>query len=124
MIKNTFGGNHTIWFCFTDVSRMRKPRDNCYIEVSRAGRARPSVSNWDVRDQSPSHEEPTTSNSSLAPTGRSYSSRGTSQASETPIIASDEDLISLLMEQHELFLSSMRSRLTKLQLSAGRSNVG
>ena len=39
--KNTFGGNHTIWFCFTDVSRMRKPRDNCYIEVSRAGSLSP-----------------------------------------------------------------------------------
>ena len=99
-------GNHSIWFCFTDVSRIRKPRDNCYIEVSRAGmvyatmciflrkmllcfdpvicsciwinyhvgRARSSVSNWEGRDQSPSHEEPTTSSSSLAPTGRPYSS--------------------------------------------------
>ncbi|TKW23886.1 hypothetical protein SEVIR_3G016300v4 [Setaria viridis] len=98
------------------VSRMRKPRDNCYVEVSRAGRARSSVSNWEGRDQSPSHEEPTTSSSSLAPTGRSYSSRGSNQASETPTIASDEDVLSLLMEQHELFLSSTRSRLTKLQI--------
>ncbi|TVU16601.1 hypothetical protein EJB05_40174 [Eragrostis curvula] len=99
------------------VSRMRKPRDNCYIEVSRAGRARSSVSNWEGRDQSPSHEEPTTSSSSsLAPVGRSYSSRGSNQATETPMIASDEDVLSLLMEQHELFLSSTRSRLTKLQI--------
>ncbi|XP_062227138.1 katanin p80 WD40 repeat-containing subunit B1 homolog KTN80.4-like isoform X2 [Phragmites australis] len=100
----------------TDVSRMRKPRDNCYIEVSRAGRARSSVSNWEGWDQSPSNEEPTTSSSSLAPTGRSYSSRGSNQATETPIIASDEDVLSLLVEQHELFLSSTRSRLTKLQI--------
>uniref|UniRef100_A0A0E0KWU3 Katanin p80 WD40 repeat-containing subunit B1 homolog n=1 Tax=Oryza punctata TaxID=4537 RepID=A0A0E0KWU3_ORYPU len=99
------------------VSRMRKPRDNCYIEVSRAGRARPTASNWESRDQSPSNEEPTTSNSaSMAPTGRLYSSRGSSQAAETPTVASDEDVLSVLMEQHELFLSSTRSRLTKLQI--------
>ncbi|KAL6844355.1 hypothetical protein ACP4OV_026028 [Aristida adscensionis] len=98
------------------VSRMRKPRDNCYVEVSRAGRARPIVSNWEGRDQSPSHEEPTTSNSSsLAPANR-YSSRGSNQATESPIIASDEDVLSLLMEQHELFLTSTRSRLTKLRI--------
>ncbi|XP_062184429.1 katanin p80 WD40 repeat-containing subunit B1 homolog KTN80.4-like isoform X2 [Phragmites australis] len=98
------------------VSRLHKPRDNYYIEVSRAGRTRSSVSNWEGRDQSPSHEEPTSSSSSLARTGRSYSSRGSNQATETPIIASDEDVLSLLMEQHELFLSSTRSRLTKLQI--------
>ncbi|KAK3141140.1 hypothetical protein QOZ80_4BG0330040 [Eleusine coracana subsp. coracana] len=98
------------------VSRMRKPRDNCYIEVSRAGRARSSASNWEGRDQSPSHEEPTTSSSSRAPISRSYSSRGSNQATETPMIASDEDVLSLLLEQHDLFLSSTRSRLTKLQI--------
>ncbi|KAK3143357.1 hypothetical protein QOZ80_4AG0299350 [Eleusine coracana subsp. coracana] len=98
------------------VSRMRKPRDNCYIEVSRAGRARSSASNWEGRDQSPSHEEPTTSSSLRAPISRSYSSRGSNQATETPMIASDEDVLSLLLEQHDLFLSSTRSRLTKLQI--------
>lgn len=99
-------GNRSIWLCFTDVPRMRKPGDNCYIEVSRAGmffwyyvylfmggatvlipvicswiwinyhvgRARSSVSNWEGRDQPPSHEEPTTSSSTLAPTGHPYSS--------------------------------------------------
>nr|CAB3488684.1 unnamed protein product [Digitaria exilis] len=44
------------------------------------------------------------------------SQRGSNQASETPTIASDEDVLSLLMDQHELFLSSTRSRLTKLQI--------
>lgn len=39
------------------------------------GRTRSIVSNWEGRDQSPSHEEPTTSNSALgAPRGRMYSS--------------------------------------------------
>ncbi|OEL15343.1 Katanin p80 WD40 repeat-containing subunit B1-like protein [Dichanthelium oligosanthes] len=42
--------------------------------------------------------------------------RGSNQASETPTIASEEDVLSLLMEQHDLFLSSTRSRLTKLQI--------
>ncbi|KQJ85290.1 katanin p80 WD40 repeat-containing subunit B1 homolog isoform X2 [Brachypodium distachyon] len=99
------------------VPRMRKPRDNCYMEVSRAGRTRSIVSNWEERDESTSHEEPTTSNSSLvAPRGRLYSSRGSSQASETNVIVTDEDVLSLLIEEHELFLSSTRSRLTKLQI--------
>lgn len=49
--------------------------------------------------------------------------RGSKQASETPIIASDEDVLSLLMEQHELFLSSTKSRLTKLQVSAVLDNL-
>ncbi|XP_006653028.2 katanin p80 WD40 repeat-containing subunit B1 homolog KTN80.4-like [Oryza brachyantha] len=99
------------------VSRMRKPRDNCYIEVSRAGRARSIASNWEGRDRSPSNEEPTTSSSSsMASTGRLYPSRGSSQAAETPTVASDEDVLSVLMEQHDLFLSSTRSRLTKLQI--------
>ncbi|ONM12093.1 katanin p80 WD40 repeat-containing subunit B1 homolog [Zea mays] len=98
------------------VPRMRKPGDNCYIEVSRAGRARSSVSNWEGRDQPPSHEEPTTSSSTLAPTGHPYSSRGSNQASEAPIIASDEDVLSLIMERHDLFLSSTKSRLMKLQI--------
>ncbi|KAF7005306.1 hypothetical protein CFC21_020432 [Triticum aestivum] len=99
------------------VPRMRKPRDNCYIEVSRAGRTRSIVSNWEGRDQSPSHEEPTTSNSALgAPRGRIYSSRGSSQAAETNIVTSEEDVLSVLIEEHDLFLSSTRSRLTKLQI--------
>uniref|UniRef100_A0A453DG64 Katanin p80 WD40 repeat-containing subunit B1 homolog n=4 Tax=Aegilops tauschii subsp. strangulata TaxID=200361 RepID=A0A453DG64_AEGTS len=99
------------------VPRMRKPRDNCYIEVSRAGRTRSIVSNWEGRDQSPSHEEPTTSNSALgAPRGRMYSSRGSSQAAETNIVTSEEDVLSVLIEEHDLFLSSTRSRLTKLQV--------
>ncbi|VAH54337.1 unnamed protein product [Triticum turgidum subsp. durum] len=99
------------------VPRMRKPRDNCYIEVSRAGRTRSIVPNWEGRDQSPSHEEPTTSNSALgAPRGRMYSSRGSSQAAETNIVTSEEDVLSVLIEEHDLFLSSTRSRLTKLQI--------
>ncbi|CAM0901727.1 unnamed protein product [Alopecurus aequalis] len=99
------------------VPRMRKPRDNCYVEVSRAGRTRSIVSNWEGRDQSPSHEEPTTSSSAMgAPRGRLYSSRGSSQAAETNTVTSEEDVLSVLLEEHDLFLSSTRSRLTKLQI--------
>ena len=47
---------------------------SCFWINYHVGRARSSVSNWEGRDQSPSHEEPTTSSSSLAPTGRPYSS--------------------------------------------------
>jgi hypothetical protein len=43
--------------------------------------------------------------------------RGSNQATETPTVASDEDVVSLLLEQHDLFLNSTRSRLTKLQVS-------
>uniref|UniRef100_A0A0D9WB68 Katanin p80 WD40 repeat-containing subunit B1 homolog n=1 Tax=Leersia perrieri TaxID=77586 RepID=A0A0D9WB68_9ORYZ len=85
--------------------------------ITHRRRARPISSNWEGRDQSPNHEEPTTSSStSMAPTGRLYSSRASSHAAETPTIASDEDVLSVLMEQHDMFLSSTRSRLTKLQI--------
>ncbi|AQK47262.1 Katanin p80 WD40 repeat-containing subunit B1-like protein [Zea mays] len=77
------------------VSRMRKPRDNCYIEVSRKGVVYATMY---LHETFPLLQ------------------RGSSQASETPIIANDEDVISLFMEQHELFLSSTKSRLTKLQI--------
>ncbi|GJN01317.1 hypothetical protein PR202_ga18576 [Eleusine coracana subsp. coracana] len=95
------------------VSRMRKPRDNCYIEVSRAGRARSSASNWEGRDQSPSHEEPTTSSSLRAPISRSYSSiihqmwnrndvRGVISAMEKMCDhAVSADVASVLMEKSE-----------------------
>jgi hypothetical protein len=49
--------------------------------------------------------------------------RGSNQASEAPIIASDEDVLSLIMERHDLFLSSTKSRLMKLQVSALLDNL-
>jgi katanin p80 WD40 repeat-containing subunit B1 len=49
--------------------------------------------------------------------------RGSNQATETPVIASDEDVLSLLLEQHDLFLSSTRSRLTKLQVSKALNHL-
>nr|CAB3486175.1 unnamed protein product [Digitaria exilis] len=100
------------------VSRMRKPRDNCYVEVSRAGMVMlfllknrncyylvlPIMFSVDLNKLLYSNET------------FCLSQRGSNQASETPTIASDEDVLSLLMDQHELFLSSTRSRLTKLQI--------
>jgi hypothetical protein len=49
--------------------------------------------------------------------------RGSNQASEAPTIASDEDVLSLIMERHDLFLSSTKSRLMKLQVSALLENL-
>jgi hypothetical protein len=42
--------------------------------------------------------------------------RGSSQAAETNTVTSEEDVLSVLLEEHDLFVSSTRSRLTKLQV--------
>lgn len=70
-----------VWFMLLCVSFYRRcyyvliPVICSWIWINyHVGRTRSSVSNWEARDQSPSHEEPTTSSSSLAPTGRPYSS--------------------------------------------------
>ena len=69
------------------------------------GRTRSIVSNWEGRDQSPSHEEPTTSNSALgAPRGRIYSS--VCETTHTLLEHSVYFLLSLLDSMHKSFLFS------------------
>lgn len=70
-----------VWFMLLCVSfygrcyYVRIPVICSWIWINNhVGRARSSVCNWEGRDQSPSHEEPMTASSSLAPTGRPNSS--------------------------------------------------
>ncbi|XP_020115278.1 katanin p80 WD40 repeat-containing subunit B1 homolog isoform X2 [Ananas comosus] len=97
--------------------RVHKPSDACSVEVSKGGRTRSLVANWESRDQSPSYEGPTTSTSSvnIAAASMPYSSRRGAPAEKEDPSGSDEDAVAGLIEQHELFLGSARSRLTKLQ---------
>ncbi|XP_008802561.2 katanin p80 WD40 repeat-containing subunit B1 homolog KTN80.4-like isoform X1 [Phoenix dactylifera] len=99
--------------------RAHKPRDTCSVEVPKGGKTRSLVASWEKREQSPSYEGPTPSSSSetMTATNVSYSLRGhpPSVGKET-VSANDEDTIADLMEQHQQFLNSAQTRLTKLQV--------
>ncbi|KAI3941728.1 hypothetical protein MKX01_018318, partial [Papaver californicum] len=101
-------------------ARIPKTNRDIFVEVSKAGRTRSLVSNWEKRETSPSYEGPTSSNSSettSATTTPSLNQRGSAPSAEKEtVLATDEDVISDLTEQHNEFLGSMQSRLTKLQV--------
>lgn len=107
---------------YKDDARLPKTNRDISVEVSKAGRTRSLVSNWEKRETSPSYEGPTSSNSSettSATTTPSLNQRGRAPApsvEKETVLASDEDVISDLTEQHNEFLGSMQSRLTKLQV--------
>ncbi|KAJ4773730.1 hypothetical protein LUZ62_062552 [Rhynchospora pubera] len=88
--------------------RAARPKDSCYMEVSRGGRTRSLVASWENRDQSPPCESPSSS--------MPYPSRGNAPSSDKLVQQSDDDGVSGLMDQHDVFLSSARSRLTKMQV--------
>lgn len=74
-----------------------------------AGRTRPIVSNSVGRDQPPTYEEPTTSNSALGALKADCThllQRGSNQVAITNIITSEDDVLSFITEEHELFLRS------------------
>ncbi|KAI3982775.1 hypothetical protein MKX01_010258, partial [Papaver californicum] len=101
-------------------ARVPKTNRDISVEVSKAGRTRSLVCNWEKRETSPSYEGPTSSNSSettSATTTPILNQRGSAPSVEKEtVLASDEDVISDLTEQHNEFLGSMQSRLTKLQV--------
>uniref|UniRef100_A0A1D1YJU6 Katanin p80 WD40 repeat-containing subunit B1 1 n=1 Tax=Anthurium amnicola TaxID=1678845 RepID=A0A1D1YJU6_9ARAE len=99
-------------------ARVPKPREVCSIEAPKRGRTRSLVANWEKRERSPSSEGPISSNSfDTSVANLSYSSRGySSSAEEDTVSGCDEDAIAYLLEQHEEFLASAQSRLTKLQV--------
>ncbi|KAK2635130.1 hypothetical protein Ddye_029922 [Dipteronia dyeriana] len=91
------------------------------MESQKRGRMRSLVINWEKR-RSPNHEGPasvsspgTVSTSSMPPFS-AFKQRGypPSTEKEAPS-ASDEDATADVMEQHDQFVSSMQSRLAKLQ---------
>ncbi|XP_078176479.1 transducin/WD40 repeat-like superfamily protein isoform X2 [Carex rostrata] len=88
--------------------RAAKPRESCYVEVSRGGRTRSLVASWENREPSPPNDPP-------SPSG-TYSSRANALSTDKLDPQSDDDGVSELMDQHGMFLSSARSRLTKMQV--------
>ncbi|XP_068639266.1 katanin p80 WD40 repeat-containing subunit B1 homolog KTN80.4-like isoform X2 [Aristolochia californica] len=98
-------------------------RDPFCVEVPKGGRTHSLVENWEKREISPSSEgltcfynsaEGTISASSMK---SSLYLRGHSPSVQREAMsAGDEDATTDLMEQHDQFVASMQSRLTKLQV--------
>ncbi|XVE49660.1 hypothetical protein DITRI_Ditri01bG0099400 [Diplodiscus trichospermus] len=103
-------------------AQVQKTHRDAYPSESQKGRTRSVVINWEKRGRSSNHDGPSLSislgNASVAnmPSFNAYKQRGypPSMEKETPS-TSDEDVIADVMEQHEQFVSSMQSRLAKLQ---------
>ncbi|MBA0556877.1 hypothetical protein Golob_026946, partial [Gossypium lobatum] len=105
-----------------DAHVQKTHRDTYPLESLKEGRTRPVVLNWEKRGRSSNYDGPIMSvspkNASMAnmPSVNVYKQRGypASVEKEMPS-ASDGDAVADLMEQHDQFISSMQSRLAKLQ---------
>ncbi|KAM7487948.1 hypothetical protein LguiB_025432 [Lonicera macranthoides] len=95
-------------------------RDNCSVETQKGGRTRSLVATWEKKERSPSRKILPSSNLTVAGSAINTlpaSTRECSLSAEKEMVpASEEDVIADLMEQHDLFASSMQSRLAKLQV--------
>ncbi|XP_050223134.1 katanin p80 WD40 repeat-containing subunit B1 homolog KTN80.3-like isoform X2 [Mercurialis annua] len=88
-----------------------KNRDVNAIENQKAGRMHSLVVNWDKMGRPLYYEDPISERSR-----ETTSARGCSSSTEKQMVSSsDEDAIADVMEQHDQFVSSMQSRLGKLQ---------
>ncbi|KAJ4709976.1 Katanin p80 WD40 repeat-containing subunit B1-like [Melia azedarach] len=100
----------------------KSSRDGCALESQKRGRMRSLVINWEKRGRSPNYEGPnssissgTVSTASMQPF-TAFKQRGYSPPAEKEMASlSDEDAAADVMEQHDQFVSSMQSRLAKLQ---------
>ncbi|GAV86938.1 WD40 domain-containing protein/Katanin_con80 domain-containing protein [Cephalotus follicularis] len=98
-------------------------RDACSLQSKKGGRMRSLVINWEKRGRS-NYEGPistvfpdTAPVMSLLPSNTKFKQRGhPPYAEKETVFASDEDAIEDLMRQHDEFVSSMQSRLAKLQV--------
>ncbi|KAF5176018.1 Katanin p80 wd40 repeat-containing subunit b1-like protein [Thalictrum thalictroides] len=105
----------------TDDARMhRANRDAVPNEVSKGGRTRSLVTNWERKDRTPTFESPTSSNSPEIGSAANMVSfilrRHPPSSGQEMVSANDEDAIADLMDQRDQFMGSMQSRLTKLQV--------
>ncbi|KAJ4838561.1 hypothetical protein Tsubulata_024645 [Turnera subulata] len=101
----------------------RVNRDTASMDNQKGGRMRSLAVNWERRGRSSSYEGPTSGISSGRETIVSmlplnaFKQRGQGPSIEKDTVcASDEDVIADLMERHGEFVSSMQSRLAKLQV--------
>ncbi|XWS63239.1 hypothetical protein CRYUN_Cryun06bG0078500 [Craigia yunnanensis] len=106
-----------------DAQEQKTHRNAYPFESQKGGRTRSVVINWEKRGRSSNYDGPTLSifqgNASVANmhSFNAYKQRGypPSVEKETPS-ASHEDVVADVMEQHDQFISSMQSRLAKLQV--------
>ncbi|XP_022725167.1 katanin p80 WD40 repeat-containing subunit B1 homolog isoform X2 [Durio zibethinus] len=111
------------WDENNDAQVQKTQKDAYPLESKKGGRTHSVVINWEKRGRSSNYDGPTLSISpgiaSLANmlSFNAYKQRGyrPSVEKETPS-ASDEDVVVDVMEQHDQFVSSMQSRLAKLQV--------
>ncbi|MQL93546.1 hypothetical protein Taro_026192 [Colocasia esculenta] len=99
--------------------RLQKPREMCSVEVPKGVRTRSLAANLEMREQSPISEGPISSSSfeTVSVGNHSYNSRRyPSSAEKETVSVSDDSAVSDLLVQHEQFLDSAQSRLTKLQV--------
>lgn len=86
--------------------------ETSHVEGQKGGRAHSIVSNWEQKGRSSYRPGLASGNVSGKLTARSYPSPDEHES----ISASDEDTIADLIEQHDQFVGSMKSRLGKLQV--------
>ncbi|KAL6505930.1 hypothetical protein OROHE_023309 [Orobanche hederae] len=86
--------------------------DTSHVESKKGGRTHSIVSNWEQRDRNPYHPGLPSSNISGKLTARSYPIIEENES----VSAGDEDTIADMMEMHDEFVGSMKSRLRKLQV--------
>ncbi|KAL5763597.1 hypothetical protein ACOSP7_019861 [Xanthoceras sorbifolium] len=105
-----------------DCLSHKSNREACTMESQKRGRMRPLVINWEKRGRSPNYEGPTsgispgTVSTVSMPPFNVFKQRGYSPSIEKEAPStSDEDATAGVMEQHDQFISSMQSRLAKLQ---------
>ncbi|XP_047341054.1 katanin p80 WD40 repeat-containing subunit B1 homolog KTN80.4 [Impatiens glandulifera] len=97
----------------------RGNRDAFPVESQQGGRTRSIVANWEKRDRYTYHESPASSNLPdtvpvCNPQRRNV--RGHPSPEKETVSATDEDVITDLLDQHNQFVGSMQSRLAKLQV--------
>ncbi|OAY52135.1 katanin p80 WD40 repeat-containing subunit B1 homolog KTN80.4 [Manihot esculenta] len=97
-------------------------RDVTLTDNQKGGRMHSLVVNWEKRGRSPNYDGPTfgcfpgTSAVNMLPFN-TIKQRGPAQSTENETVSADnEDAIADVMEQHDQFISSMQSRLAKLQV--------
>ncbi|XP_022743815.1 katanin p80 WD40 repeat-containing subunit B1 homolog isoform X2 [Durio zibethinus] len=106
-----------------DAQLQKSHRDAYPLESQKGGRTRSAVNNCEKRERSSNFDGPTLSfspgNASVANMSAfiAHKQRGYPPSVEKEMpTASDEDAVADLMEQHRQFISSIQSRLTKLQV--------
>ncbi|KAL4569969.1 hypothetical protein LXL04_025618 [Taraxacum kok-saghyz] len=97
----------------------RSNRDSYSMESKRRGRTRTLVSNWDRKERPTFHHDTIPSRTfsdTLPNTAKQLSESSSSSSVKETEPVTEDDVILQIMGQHDKFVSSMQSRLAKLQM--------